>query len=158
VQSSSSDSSQGGAQAKDSSQSAGGIVAGDSVYVLYFCPPDIAKTAGEGSAAAVAYTKETRKAPSNTIWEVVAFRNALRKEGITQYVKVPLTAENAALARKYNVPPTLCSLVFCAPRGEAIATYAGPDCTQTAVLKFLASFKDYYAAWQKVHPPKVAGK
>ena len=133
-------------------------MAGDSVYVPYFCPPDMAKTAGEGSAAAAAYTKETRRSPSNTIWEVVAFRNALRKEGITQYVKVPLTAENAALARKYNVPPTLCSLVFCAPRGEAIATFAGPDCTQTAVLKFLASFKDYYAAWQKVHPPKVAGK
>jgi hypothetical protein len=126
--------------------------------VLFFCTPEVARVAGEGTTAAIAYTKETRRPAPATVFENMTFRNQLKKAGITQCAKVPIAQENAELIKKYGVNPAVNTLVFCAPWGDPVAAFAGSDCSLANIQKFLASFDQYYAAWRKTHAPKTAAK
>jgi hypothetical protein len=56
------------------------------------------------------------------------------------------------------VNPTTNTLIFCAPSGEQVATFAGTDCSLAKLQGFLQTFDQYYAAWRKAHPSKTAAK
>jgi len=118
----------------------------------------VAKVAGEGTPAALAYTKETKRPAPTTVFENLTFRTQLKKAGITQCAKIPIAQENAEVIKKYRVNPTTNTLVFCAPSGEQVAAFAGADCSLASLQKFLATFDQYYAAWCKAHPAKTAAK
>ena len=126
--------------------------------MLFFCSPEVSKVAGEGTTAALAYTKETRKPAPATVFENLTFRNQLKKAGIAQCAKIPIAQENAELIKKYNVNPTTNTLIFFAPWGEPIVPFVGSDCSLAKLQGFLQTFDQYYAAWRKAHPPKTAAK
>ena len=106
----------------------------------------MARVAGEGTTAALAYTKETKRPAPTTVFDNLTFRAQIKKAGITQYAKVPIAQENVELVKKYNVNPTTNTIVFCAPSGEQVAAFAGADCSLASLQKFLVTFDQYYAA------------
>jgi hypothetical protein len=118
----------------------------------------VAKVAGEGTAAALAYTKENRKPAPTTVFDNLNFRTQLKRAGISQFAKVPIAQENAELVKKYSVNPTVNTVVFCAPTGEQVAAFAGPECSLAKLQGFLQTFDQFYAAWRKAHPAKTAAK
>jgi hypothetical protein len=126
--------------------------------VLFFCSPEVAKVAGEGTAAALSYTKEAKRPAPTTVFDNLTFRGLLKKAGIGQFAKVPIEKENAELLKKYGINPNTSTLVFCAPWGEPIVQFAGADCNLASLQKFLATFDQYYAAWRKAHVPKAVAK
>jgi hypothetical protein len=126
--------------------------------LLFFCPAEVAKVAGEGTAAALAYTKETKRPAPTTVFDNLTFRTQLKKAGISSLAKVPIAQENVELVKKYSVNPTTNTIVFCAPSGDQVAAFAGSDCSLAKLQGFLQTFDQFYAAWRKAHPAKTAAK
>ena len=61
--------------------------------------------------------------------------------------KVPNTAANADLYKKYGVTPN--TVVFCAPNGDKLLVLSGTQCSQSAMLTALKSVKDAMASWKQ---------
>ncbi|HYF49946.1 MAG TPA: hypothetical protein VEJ63_11095 [Planctomycetota bacterium] len=115
-------------------------------YALYFCAEQYSEVVGEGATALNAFKKSNSgKGPPANIFDNNVVVDALKKAGINQLAKVPVTKDNADLCKKYGAGAN--TLVICAPNGEKLAMFAGADCTQSAVTKALKTFKTDYAAY-----------
>ena len=118
-------------------------------YVLFFCSEESAKLAGEGLEAWTEYRK-THKGPMPVaaVFETPALVNALRAAGFAFYVRVPATSSNAELMKKYGATAQAQTLVLCAFNGEALRTFAGPQCSAASIVPALSDFRARYEAWK----------
>jgi hypothetical protein len=109
-------------------------------YALFFCDAKTAEVAGEGSAAWEQFKKTNRGAASPTVFDSTVMIAEFEAAGITSFAKVPANEQNRPLWLKYNAaPPTV---VICNSAGKAIRAFAGADCKQTQIVKYLqTSFK-----------------
>jgi hypothetical protein len=140
------------AEAVDASQKA------DKPFLIYFCSEEMAKFAGMGSQAVAAYRKTAKPPlPPNTAFESPNCAELVKAYGYSM-VKIPATAQNAEVMKKYKVS-AVPALIACAPTGEAMQALIGPEqASQTGIIKMLKDLKDLYAAWKKAHPAKDATK
>jgi hypothetical protein len=105
------------------------------VYALFFCDAKTAVVAGEGPQAWEKFKKENRGLASPTIFDTPVVLAEFSRAGIASFAKVPLTEANRELYKKYNAGvPTL---VICSADGKALQTFAGAECKQTQVVKYL---------------------
>jgi hypothetical protein len=81
-----------------------------------------------------------------TVFDTPALPAELRKVGIRSWAKVVASAENAELCKKYSAGPN--TLVLCAPNGDKLMAFAGPQCTQTTVCSGVKQFPAFLAAWK----------
>ena len=126
---------------------------GDIPYAIFFCNEEVAKFAGEGTKALLAYrrTAKGRIAPVS-VFENLSVVNAVKKAGMP-LTRVAIGSDSVELCKKFRVAadPTL---VICAPGGQMLAAMAGSQCSQQVVLKLLASLKENYESWKAVQPAK----
>lgn len=135
-----------------------GKIGAEKPYVLYFCTQELAETAGLGTEALRARSKQKNATRYRlTVFESRSVMDAFAKAGFTEFYKVVACPENAELVTKYNVKQDN-TLVFCAPDGELVACLAGVQCTQTNVLKLLASWTAVYQTWQKTQAANQSAK
>ena len=105
------------------------------VYALFFCDEKTAMVAGEGPQAWEKFKKENRGQASPTIFDSQVVLAEFNRVGIASFAKVPLSEANRELYKKYNAGvPTL---VICSADGKAMQTFAGAECKQTQVVKYL---------------------
>jgi hypothetical protein len=127
----------------------------DQPFALFFCGADVAKSAGEGLTGHNAYRREFGKTAPVTFFDNLAMQTAFRKAGIADFAKVAASRENLPLYQRYRAAlDGSNSLVICAPSGDVMASFVGPNCSQTNVFRFLGTFKEFYAGWQKTQPKK----
>ena len=140
------------AEAMDASQK------GDKPFLIYFCSEEMAKFAGMGSQAVADYRKTAKPPlPPNTAFENQSCAELVKALGYSM-VRIPATAQNAEVMKKYKVSGVP-ALIACAPTGEAMQSLIGPEqANQTGVMKMLKDLKDLYAAWKRAHPAKDATK
>ena len=76
----------------------------------------------------------------------------LKKAELDNLAKVPASKENQELFKKHGA--TVNAVIFFAPNGDKLNVLAGEQLTQMGIVKYLKTFKDSLAAWQKLHPSK----
>ena len=131
---------------------------GDKPFLIYFCSEEVAKFAGMGSEAVAAYRKTAKPpVPPNTAFENQSCAELVKALGYSM-VKIPATAQNVEVMKKYKVS-AVPAMLACAPTGETMQALIGPEqANQTGIIKMLKDLKDLYAAWKRAHPAKDATK
>jgi protein tyrosine phosphatase (PTP) superfamily phosphohydrolase (DUF442 family) len=125
------------------------VQASSAAFAVYFCPENVAKTAGEGPKAIDEYKKANNgAAPPETLFDSQAMIKEFNTAGITTFVKIPASKENEKLLQSFAVVPN--TLAVCAPNGEKLWTCSGAECTPAVVTQFLTfEFKNKLAAWKQ---------
>ena len=121
---------------------------GNGPYAVYFCSEQIAQTAGIGTEAIRAKIKAGIKPVKDTIFEQNGVLDAFKKAGINEFFKVSATKDNINLAKKYKVAQDN-TLILCSPKGGAVVTLSGDQCTYANVMKVLKLWNEIYADWNK---------
>src|SRR5205823_140058 len=118
-------------------------------FAIYFCQENAAKTSGEGPAAIETYKKANNgAAPPETVFDLTGVLNEFNTAGISTFVKIPASNENAKLLQTYGVAPN--TLVVCTPDGDKLWACSGAECTAGTVTQFLTNdFKGKFAAWKQ---------
>jgi hypothetical protein len=113
-------------------------------YAIYFCPPESAATAGEGSAV-LAAARPVNKNKIVTVFDSPAVAYELRKAGVLQLAKVIANERNADLMKQYGAGPN--TLVICASTGDKLMAFQGDACKQNTICSSLKTFSSFYASW-----------
>lgn len=113
--------------------------------MLFFCPEESAKTAGEG-AKKIAEFKQANGGvtPTKTVFDDADVLSSFSDAGIEVFSKIAASAENIELLQKHNAAGNTCLIL--APDGEVLGSFAGPECTAQAVRTFLTD--DFARRWR----------
>lgn len=82
-----------------------------------------------------------------TVFDAPNVTLELRKAGVKQLAKVVANAQNTELMKKYSAGAN--TLVICAPNGDRLMSFAGPQCTQSNICSALKTLPATYAAYQQ---------
>jgi len=120
----------------------------DRPFAIYFCDANTSRVAGEGREAWDKFRKQNGSAPPPTIFDSIVMLRAFEAAGVLEFVKVPDTADNQPLYKKYEATRNM--LVFCAPDGGRLAVFPSQNLTQTNVVYFLEKgLAPYMTEWRK---------
>lgn len=90
------------------------------------------------------------------MWDNPVTLGELKKAGVTAYIKIVVDPTNEDIMKKYGVVAN--TLVICAPNGDGLQKYSGPQCKQTPVSNGLKSLPGMLVAWKREFDRKQSEK